>query len=219
MPQLDINTFLPQITWLAIIYTSFYLLLTKYTLPTITKILYTRQYKALQAHHHTTTDAHTTQNTPDPVLNACAHATHALVQSNAHTIQWTQSQQKHIHTSQLTSLQHTFTTHQQHALTSLARTIQALKYTMTPSAQHACHMNKPLNIRKTHVFQKTLLHTLFMQHNKTTITTKDSGNKKNTVANNTNSSKSNSGKTNSAKSNSGKTQSGKSNSKTNTPKA
>jgi len=43
MPQLDTMTYLTQLFWLILLYGSFYLFITKYTLPTIVKIIYTRE--------------------------------------------------------------------------------------------------------------------------------------------------------------------------------
>jgi hypothetical protein len=95
MPQLDTTTYLAQITWLAITYSTFYLVLTKYTLPSITKILYTRQYKAQQAQqaiqsplHHET--VHTQQHSLQHVQDACAQAKTILQNTMNDSQKWHQ---------------------------------------------------------------------------------------------------------------------------------
>lgn len=166
MPQLDIITYLPQCTWLFIIYITFYLFLTKYTLPTITKILYTRQYKALQATHTAQSplqyeQQEKIQTTTGLVSFACVQAKNALQHTMTQSETWTQKTLVHIQQKQLQKLQNTFAQHMKHTHKTLAHTNNALKYTCSPSAQHACHMNKPCNTNKTRFFQKTYLHTLF----------------------------------------------------------
>ena len=168
MPQLDATTYLTQITWLAITYATFYLALTKYTLPIITKILYTRQYKALQAHN--TQDSplhdenlHKQHNTLQHVLHACAQAKNALQNTMNQSQTWVHTATHNVTQQQLKPLQKTYTAHMQNTSNTLAHTNTALKYTMNPAAQHACNMNKPNNTNKTRVFQKALLSALF-QH-------------------------------------------------------
>jgi F0F1-type ATP synthase membrane subunit b/b' len=171
MPQLDSTTYLTQITWLAITYATFYLTLTKTTLPIITKILYTRQYKALQAQHTHESPLHieqqqTQQQTLQHILHACTQAKQALQHAMTQSHTWVHHTTQHLQHTQLHTLQHTYTQHMQQASNTLAHTNSALKYTMNPAAQHACHINKPNNTNKTRVFQKAALHTLF-QHLRT----------------------------------------------------
>lgn len=166
MPQLDTTAYLSQITWLAITYATFYLALTKYTLPIITKILYTRQYKALQAHNTQQSplhqeNLHKQQNTLQHVLHACAQAKNALQHTMSQSQTWVHTAAHNLQHTQLQTLQHTYTQHMQHASQTLAHTNTALKYTINPAAQHACKTNKPNNINKTRLFQKAFLTTLF----------------------------------------------------------
>ena len=168
MPQLDTTAYFTQITWLALTYATFYLALTKYTLPIITKILYTRQYKALQAHNTQQSplhdeNLHKQQNTLQHVVHACAQAKNALQNTMSQSQTWVHSATHNVQHQQLTALQNTYTNHMQIASNTLAHTNSALKYTMNPAAQHACKMSKPNNINKTRVFQKAFLSTLF-QH-------------------------------------------------------
>ena len=166
MPQLDTTTYFTQITWLAITYATFYLALTKYTLPLITKILYTRQYKALQAHNTLQSplhdeNQHKQQNTLQHVVHACAQAKNALQNTMNQSHTWVHRAAHNVQHQQLSQLQNTYTKHMQHASSTLAHTNSALKYTINPQAQHACKISKPNNINKTRVFQKAVLHTLF----------------------------------------------------------
>ena len=168
MPQLDTTAYLSQITWLAITYGTFYLALTKYTLPIITKILYTRQYKALQAHNTQESplqleNLHKQQNTLQHVVHACAQAKNALQNTMNQSHTWVHNATHNVQHQQLQALHNTYTQHMQNASQTLAHTNTALKYTMNPAAQHACKVNKPNNINKTRVFQKAFLSTLF-QH-------------------------------------------------------
>ena len=166
MPQLDTTTYFAQITWLAITYITFYLLLTKYTLPSITKILYTRQYKAQQAiqsplHHET---VHTQQHSLQHVQDACAQAKTTLQNTMNDSQKWHQRAAQHIqHTHLVEWHQDSFylETDYKGMLYSLeiegAYIDIALKYTMNPVAQMACKMNKPHNTKKTQIFQKYTL--------------------------------------------------------------
>ena len=168
MPQLDTTAYLSQITWLAITYGAFYLALTKYTLPIITKILYTRQYKALQAHNTQKSrlqleNLHKQQKTLQHVVHACAQAKNALQNTMNQSHTWVHNATHNVQHQQLQALHNTYTQHMQNASQTLAHTNTALKYTMNPAAQHACKVNKPNNINKTRVFQKAFLSTLF-QH-------------------------------------------------------
>jgi hypothetical protein len=169
MPQLDTTTYFAQITWLAITYITFYLLLTKYTLPSITKILYTRQYKAQQAQqaiqsplHHET--VHTQQHSLQHVQDACAQAKTTLQNTMNDSQKWHQRAAQRIqHTHLVEWHQDSFylETDYKGMLYSLeiegAYIDTALKYTMDPAAQMACKMNKPHNTKKTQIFQKYTL--------------------------------------------------------------
>ena len=168
MPQLDTTAYLSQITWLAITYGTFYLALTKYTLPIITKILYTRQYKALQAHNTQESplqneNQHKQQNTLQHVLHACAQSKNALQNAMDQSQTWVYNATHNVQHQQLQALHNTYTQHMQNASQTLAHTNTALKYTMNPAAQHACKMNKPNNINKKREIQKSFITTIF-QH-------------------------------------------------------
>lgn len=171
MPQLDVTTYFSQLFWLGLTYMSFYLLLTKYSLPLITKILYTRQYKALQASathasplHGEAVSKH--EQTLAQVTEACGQAKNACVQAMNKSHTWLVQASHSVQQHQLHKVQHTYAMHMQQANTDLAITNMALKYTMNPAAQHACNMTKPKNTHKKKVFQKAMLATLFATHGK-----------------------------------------------------
>jgi hypothetical protein len=179
MPQLDTTTYLAQITWLAITYITFYLLLTKYTLPSITKILYTRQYKAQQAQqavqsplHHES--FHTQQHSLQHVQDACAQAKITLQNTMDDSQEWQLYVAEEMQHSETFSWQRLSKKSKKHDSFALeddyqgmmsdfdfegAHISSALKHSMDPAAQVACQMGTCF-VKKTKTFQKATVRTL-----------------------------------------------------------
>lgn len=166
MPQLDITTYLSQVTWLAIFYGALYLYVTKYTLPTIAKILFTRQHKAAQTQHVSgaamhTEHADTIEHTQRTLVNACSQAKDSLTHTLTHTHTWTHAQAQAVRQTQLQSLQATYESTMQNTLVLQAHMNAALKYVMSPEAHTSCALAKPANKTKHKFFRKATTRAVF----------------------------------------------------------
>lgn len=153
MPQLDTVTFLPQLFWLVCIYASFYLFLTKYILPPITKVLYARAHKTLQAHAH---EEMSMDVTPLPIL----HVGEKMAQANQAISEWHTVQQGILpkHASFLSAYV------REKALV-FACTLFAQKYSIHYLAMVSCRVHTPNCSAKTNIFKKQFTRILFSGSN------------------------------------------------------
>lgn len=149
MPQLDTVTFLPQLFWLVCIYASFYLFLTKYILPPITKVLYTRAHKALEIQ---TCQEMSKDVTPLPILQAGEKMT----QADQALSDW------HIMQQDIFSKHPSFLTeYVRETALDFARTFFAQKYSVHYVTMVSCCVHIPNCSAKTKMFKKQFMHILF----------------------------------------------------------
>ena len=166
MPQLDPTTYFTQFFWLCATYSTFYLLLTKYILPKIAKVLYVRHQKAGQAQQtlesplqqETSQVQHTTGQ---HMTNACTEAKQSVQNAMQKSQEWMVQQTAQVQQKQLSSLQTQYTTQMRQNAYTYAHVSQALKHTLPPSAQINTQFVHPQNTQKMRVFDKTIVQTLF----------------------------------------------------------
>jgi F0F1-type ATP synthase membrane subunit b/b' len=140
MPQLDTVTYFTQFFWLFFFYSSFYLLLVKYYLPRITRVLHVRSHKAAQGntqqetplkHEKTQLEKHTLEQ----VSETCTQTKQALQSCLQTTATWLAQQTQSIHAKQLQAVNVTYNDHMQGITEESANTLSTLKSTMPPLSQ------------------------------------------------------------------------------------
>ena len=166
MPQLDPTSYFSQFFWLCATFGTFYLVLTKYILPQIAKVLFVRHQKAEQAQITQESPLqqetlHVQHTTGQHMTDACSKAKQAVQNAMQKSQEWMKEQTAQVQQKQLNSLQTQYTSQMKQNAYTYAHVSQALKHTLPPSAQAATQFLHPKNTPKMRVFDKTVVHTLF----------------------------------------------------------
>jgi hypothetical protein len=168
MPQLDTVTYFTQFFWLFFFYSSFYLILVKYYLPRITRVLHVRAQKAAQGdtqqeaplkQEKTQLEKHTLEQ----VSEACTQTKQALQNCLQTTASWLTQKTQSIHAKQLQAVNATYGNHMSGITEGSANTVSTLKSILPPTSQCTSLVGAKNYSEKKHMlFQVTFVQTLLL---------------------------------------------------------
>jgi F0F1-type ATP synthase membrane subunit b/b' len=168
MPQLDKVTYFTQFFWLFFFYASFYLILVKYYLPRIARVLHARTHKAAQG--STQQEAPLTQektqlekHTLEQVSEACVQTKQALQNCLQKTAVWLTQTTQSIHAKQLQKVNATYSNSMRGMMEESAHAFSILKSILPPTSQYTSLVSAKNNVEKKHMlYQVTFVQKLLM---------------------------------------------------------